>query len=146
MLKVAFAMKPVNDRGFHGAKDVVINGVRSSPGQTVDMLSVANRPKNGNGNSASSRETKGTTPERKSNGNSSKKKKLMAGGQDELSILASMGILDRDLVLGGKSSSSDSANDKWQTSTDNDVSKDQPNTAKKTNKKIKRFERAGGLR
>jgi hypothetical protein len=87
------------------------------------------------------RETKGTMPESKSNQSLPKKKKLMAGGQDELSILASMGILDRGPVRTGKSNSSGSADDKWWTTTDIDVPKDQPSTASKTNKKIKKIER-----
>jgi phosphorylated CTD-interacting factor 1 len=100
MLKDAFAMNPVEGEEIRGSgRDDGIRGEKSTRDRKVGMPSALSGPRNQSGNTASSstereKETKGARPVGKSKRGSSKKKKLMAGGQDELSILASMGILD----------------------------------------------------
>jgi phosphorylated CTD-interacting factor 1 len=100
ILKSAFSMNPIDSEGIReGGKDG-IRGKKISRDRTVKTPSVVSRRRDGSGNAASlsakrgRRETKKAKSERKSNVSLMKTKKLMTGGQDELSILASMGILD----------------------------------------------------
>ena len=141
MLKAAFAMNPVEGEGIRGSgRDRGIRGEKSARDRKVGMPSALSGPRNQSGNGASLSterrgETKGARPVGKSKLGSSKKKKLMAGGQDELSILASMGILDAGPVRAGKiKHNGDGIGSKGRTSTDNYVPKDQPNTARITKK------------
>ena len=112
MLKDAFAMNPVEGEGTRGSgRDDGIRGEKSTRDRKVGMPSALSGPRNQSGNTASSstergRETKEARPVGKSKRRSSKKKKLMTGGQDELNILASMGILDAGPVRAGKAKTS----------------------------------------
>ena len=96
LLKAAFAMKPVDVRSVD-EEGSCGKGKKKASAIKKDRPSVEiSKPGNTMAAPAKKKKKKNNSPGQTNSDRSKKKRKLMAGGQDEMSILLSMGIMDSE--------------------------------------------------